>query len=193
MISRGTSSSQEWLCHIWSVTAGDISVLYLFLMFSRTKSTVVPWQILSVCIYWLSKLRTFSDFAASNDARFCPSFGCSIVWCKYLLNFSYFYTVSVARFEVIAAVSSSGLWRHFYFQILTWHFGGACCLHVPGLSGDLCNFVGLFANRLRVMSRKTYLYSFSRKHCRCSLRPKNNAVFQENIRPFLRLWPSIND
>jgi len=121
-------------------------------------------------MYCLSKLRNFSDFAASNEPRFRPSSECSVALCKYLLNFIiFFYIVWHARLEVFAAASSSGLWLHVDLQILTWCFGAACCLHVPSLSGELCNFVGLLANRLLVMSRKTLICTVSLENTACVL------------------------
>jgi hypothetical protein len=83
------------------------------------------------------------------------------------------------RFEVIAAASSSGLWRRVDLQILTWRFGAACCLHVPGLSGELCNFVSLLTSRLLVMSWKTLLWTVSLENTAC-------VLFDVNTTPYLK-------
>jgi hypothetical protein len=108
-----------------------------------------------------------------------PSLYVNICW---ILVFFFFFLL--ARFEVIAAASSSGLWRHVGLQILTWRFGAACWVHVPCLSGELCNFVGLLPNRLLVMSRKTLICKVSLENTVCvfcdvktTLCLKNTSVF----------------
>jgi len=100
------------------------------------------------------------DFVLHLNA---PSLYVNICWIFF------FYIVWHGRFEVIAAASSSGLWRHVDLHILTRCFGAACCLHVPSLSGELCNFVGLLANRLLVMSRKTLICTVSLENTACVL------------------------
>ena len=170
MTSRGISvlrSDSAVYGQLFHATASQCCICYCCFE-AQNRLSFHDWFCWSACTDY-ANCEIFQMLLQVMIQDFVLHLGAASLYVNIYWFLVFFCIVWLARFEVIAVASSSGLWRRVDLKILTWRFGVACCLHVPGLSGEVCSFVGLLANRLLVMSRKTLTCTVSLENTACVL------------------------